>query len=219
MDIISMDPEEQGAAPQRGGEETRRRLVESAVEVFADRGYHAATLGEIAARAGLTTGAVYSTFGSKKALLLAACSAGSAEDGLEDAFAAAPSLREALEDLVLGRAREGLSPETLRLLKLQVEVLKLGLREPELLAATSTTGRRQLEVAARLIEGLAARDGVDLPMPATELAVVLSAMLNGLGLIQLVDPTVVPEHVFLRGLYALMGWAQPADDAGPHQGG
>lgn len=219
MNIINADQEEQGQAPPRGGEETRRRLVESAVEVFADRGYHAATLGEIAARAGLTTGAVYSTFGSKKALLLAACSAGAAEDGVEDAFAAARSLREALEDLVLDRARTGLSPETLRLLKLQVEVLKLGLREPELLAAMSATGRQQLESVARQIEGLAARDGVDLPMPATELAIVLSAMLNGLGLIQLVDPTVVPERVFLRGLYALMGWSQPADDAGHRQGG
>jgi AcrR family transcriptional regulator len=43
------------AAQVRGGAETRQRLVESALEVFSERGYHAATLSEIAARAGLTT--------------------------------------------------------------------------------------------------------------------------------------------------------------------
>ena len=213
MDIISPDEEAQGPAPRRGGEETRRRLVECAVEVFADRGYHAATLSEIAARAGLTTGAVYSTFGSKKALLVAACSEGAADEGLEDAFARAAGLRDALEDLVLDRARTLLNPATLRLVKLQVEVLKLGLSEPELLTAMSTTGQQQLEVAARHIEELAARDGVDLPMPAADLAMLLSAMLNGLGLIQLVDPASAPERLFLRGLHALMGWEQPADDA------
>jgi hypothetical protein len=59
---------------------------------------------------------------------------------------------------------------------------------------------------ARAIEELAARDGTALNMPAREIAVLLSAMLNGLGLIQLVDPTVVPEELFLRGVRALMGW-------------
>jgi AcrR family transcriptional regulator len=207
MDIISPGEEAQGPPPRRGGEETRRRLLECAVEVFADRGYHAATLSEIAARAGLTTGAVYSTFGSKKALLVAACTEGAA-DAEDVALAGAPSLREGLEQLVRERARIGLSPATLRLIKLQVEVLKLGLREPELLTAMSATGRQQLEVFTHLLDELAARDGVTLPMPVSDLAILLSAMLNGLGLILLVDPTFAPESLFLRGLHALMGWEE-----------
>jgi len=207
MDIITTsDPDQQGPQAERGGRETRRRLVESALDVFAERGYHAATLSEIAARAGLTTGAVYSTFGSKRALLIAACTQGTADDAEVGELARAGSLREALESLVLERARTGLSPATLRLVKLQVEVLKLGLREPEVLAAMSASGGQQLDAVARAIDDLAARDGVTLPMPAAELAVLLSAMLNGLGLIQLVDPSVVPEDLFLRGLHALMGW-------------
>jgi hypothetical protein len=121
-------------------------------------------------------------------------------------LADAGSLKQALESLVLDRARTGLSPATLRLLKLQVEVLKLGLREPEVLSAMAASGDQQLDTVARAIEELAARDGTALNMPAREIAVLLSAMLNGLGLIQLVDPTVVPEELFLRGLRALMGW-------------
>jgi AcrR family transcriptional regulator len=206
MDIITPEPALQEPGTPRGGEQTRRRLVDSALDVFAERGYHAATLSEIAARAGLTTGAVYSTFGSKKALLIAACTQGASDEGEVDELAQASSLREALEGLVLERARTGLSPATLRLLRLQVELLKLGLREPQVLAAMSASGDQQLDAVARAIEELAARDGVRLPMPGRELAVLLSAMLNGLGLIQLVDPAAVPEELFLRGLHALMGW-------------
>ncbi|HEV7679882.1 MAG TPA: helix-turn-helix domain-containing protein [Candidatus Dormibacteraeota bacterium] len=208
MDIITPEPASQEPATPRGGEQTRRRLVESALDVFAERGYHAATLSEIAARAGLTTGAVYSTFGSKKALLIAACTQGAGDDGEVGGLAQAGSLREALEGLVLDRARTGLNPATLRLLRLQVELLKLGLREPEVLAAMSSSGDQQLDAVAAAIDALAARDGVALPMPGRELAVLLSAMLNGLGLIQLVDPSVVPEELFLRGLHALMGWQE-----------
>ena len=206
MDIITPSEAPQPPVERRGGEETRRRLLDSAVEVFADRGYHAATLSEIAARAGLTTGAVYSTFGSKRALLIAACSEAAGDGGTGAALSGASSLRAALEGLALDSARNGLNPATLRLLKMQVEVLKLGLREPQVLSAMAVSGRQQLESASRLIEELAAREGTTLPMPARELAILLSAMLNGLGLIQLVDRDAVPERLFLQGLDALMGW-------------
>ena len=212
MDIIEPDEDTQARPRPRGGEETRRRLVECAIEVFAERGYHAATLNEIAARAGLTTGAVYSTFGSKKALLVAACSEGRGDDEFEAAVAGSADLRTSLEDLVLDRARTGLDPASLRLIQLQTELLKLGLRDPELFAGLAASGRQQLDAVARFIDERAARDGIELPMPARELAIVLSAMLNGLSLVQLVDPDLVPGRIFLRGLHALMGWEQPTDD-------
>lgn len=205
MDIITDETAVQGPKP-RGGRDTRERLIEAALEVFADRGYHAASLSEIAARAGLTTGAVYSTFGSKKALLVAAVAQASSDaDDLGTVLSAAPSLREGLEQVVVASARSGLQPASLRLIKLQVEVLKLGLKEPELLSAMAAAGGQQLDAAEDVIAELARRDGVDLPMPARDLAVLLSAMLNGLTLMQLVDPSVVDEKLFLTGLHALLG--------------
>src|SRR5947209_15091214 len=59
-------------ATRRAGKKelTRRRLIEAAAEVIADRGFHAASLMEVASRAGLTTGAVYSNFRSKEDLFL-----------------------------------------------------------------------------------------------------------------------------------------------------
>lgn len=48
------------------------RLIEAAGLVFSERGYEGATVAEIARRAGLTTGAIYSRFDGKADLLLAA---------------------------------------------------------------------------------------------------------------------------------------------------
>src|SRR5437764_14421634 len=52
-------------------ERTRAQLLEAASRVFARRGYHVATLAEVASEAGYTKGAVYSNFESKEALFLA----------------------------------------------------------------------------------------------------------------------------------------------------
>ncbi|MFN8105112.1 MAG: TetR/AcrR family transcriptional regulator [Acidimicrobiia bacterium] len=50
----------------------RTRLVRSAAAVFAEKGYDGARVGEIARRAGLTTGAIYANFTGKSELLLEA---------------------------------------------------------------------------------------------------------------------------------------------------
>src|SRR5437016_12354998 len=50
---------------------TRTRLLEAAKRVFARRGFHAASLEEIAREAGATTGAIYSNFAGKEELFLA----------------------------------------------------------------------------------------------------------------------------------------------------
>src|SRR5437667_6166963 len=57
--------------PERRRALTRTALVEAAAEVFARRGFHAASLDEIAETAGFTRGAIYSNFSGKEDLLLA----------------------------------------------------------------------------------------------------------------------------------------------------
>jgi AcrR family transcriptional regulator len=51
---------------------TRERLLTAAVELFVERGYDGTTVGEIARRAGVTTGAIYAHFDDKGALLVEA---------------------------------------------------------------------------------------------------------------------------------------------------
>ena len=50
---------------------TRDQLIDSAAKVFAERGYHAASIDEIAEDAGFSKGAVYANFPTKEQLFLA----------------------------------------------------------------------------------------------------------------------------------------------------
>jgi AcrR family transcriptional regulator len=52
-------------------EETRARILDSAIELFRARGFESATMREIAAAAGVATGAAYYYFDSKDAIVLA----------------------------------------------------------------------------------------------------------------------------------------------------
>ena len=52
-------------------EETRKRILAAALRVFRERGFHAATMREIAAAAGVAVGAAYYYFDSKDALVMA----------------------------------------------------------------------------------------------------------------------------------------------------
>ena len=60
-------------------EETRAKLIKSAREAFAEKGYAAASMDELTARAGLTRGALYHNFGDKRGLLQAVVSQMDAE--------------------------------------------------------------------------------------------------------------------------------------------
>src|SRR5919109_2613033 len=50
--------------------ERRGRIREAATEVFAERGYAAASMGEIAARAGVVASVIYDHFSSKRELFV-----------------------------------------------------------------------------------------------------------------------------------------------------
>src|SRR5436309_10047946 len=66
MDGMSVIP----LTPDRRRQLTRDALIDAAADLFARRGFHAASLDDIAAAAGFTKGAIYSNFGSKEDLLL-----------------------------------------------------------------------------------------------------------------------------------------------------
>jgi len=51
--------------------DVRRRLLEAALQVFAERGYANASLDQVAAAAGLTKGAIYSNFANKDEIFFA----------------------------------------------------------------------------------------------------------------------------------------------------
>ncbi len=56
---------------QQRSEATRARITESAIKLFSDRGYEAASVDDICAKAGVSKGAFYHHFESKQVLFLA----------------------------------------------------------------------------------------------------------------------------------------------------
>jgi AcrR family transcriptional regulator len=174
--------------PERRRALTRTALVEAAAEVFARRGFHAASLDEIAETAGFTRGAIYSNFGGKEDLLIAVLDLhterqldafGSAIDrasgaSAEERSAAAASVWGALQ-------RESNLPV------LSLEMRLYALRNPEFRRRLAASERGHQEQIARFIEEIAAAEGRSLPVAPLELAELLRAFSDGLSQLASVD--------------------------------
>jgi AcrR family transcriptional regulator len=79
-------------------EATRRRVLDAAVRLFVERGYHATTIESIAAAADVSVETIYKRFGTKAGMLKAAREAAVADAPEPDEFFAfpAPPIEEAL---------------------------------------------------------------------------------------------------------------------------
>jgi AcrR family transcriptional regulator len=77
----------------------RERLVDAALELFHERGYNRTTVGEIAARAGLTERTFFRYFADKREVLFGG--AGALEQAIADAIGGAPDGSSPL-DVVVG---------------------------------------------------------------------------------------------------------------------
>ena len=66
-------PKRLGRRSAEESRETRRALLNAAVLEFADKGMNGARIGEIAERAGVTKGAIYTHFDGREVLLVEAC--------------------------------------------------------------------------------------------------------------------------------------------------
>ena len=92
-------------------EETRRRILASALKVFRERGFEAATMREIAAAAGVAVGAAYYYFDSKDALVMAFYEQAQEEmaPALEEILAASRTLEQRLRGII-GQKLEYFAP-------------------------------------------------------------------------------------------------------------
>jgi AcrR family transcriptional regulator len=175
---------------------TRARLLDAARQVFAQRGYHAASLDEIAREAGATTGAIYSNFAGKEELFLALF-----EDHIasqirkyRDIFAHATNVEE--------RSRGGADDWMAYLheepdsFPLMIEFWSYAVRDPELrpryaarLAAFRETFAEMIKEGARDLE-------IEIPPGfAQHMGTVINALGNGLALEKVADPDSVPDEL------------------------
>ncbi|MFI7697918.1 TetR/AcrR family transcriptional regulator [Nonomuraea sp. NPDC049480] len=187
-------------------ERNRRALLDAARQIVARDGYRA-RLEEIAERAELTTGAVYSLFGSKNGLMIALVTdyLGPHYDGMERAVPAGLTLAEAVG--AVARHYRGLcdDPGALRHLSFEISLQDLALRDPELRPRLAASVRAHEERLAGLFAGRL-HDGVALtPRQARRLATALRGLLVGLSqgvVLGLTDSA--PEEYFAAAARALI---------------
>jgi AcrR family transcriptional regulator len=193
-------------APRIRRDEVRRRLLDAAAQVFADRGFAGASLDEIARTAGFTKGAVYSNFSGKNALLAGLVErhgrsqlAGTARD-----LRARPCSDPALDGVAAAFARTIVDQDTWS--RLVVEVAQRAVHDDEVRGAYAPVRQAlRAELAAALAEACG-REGVELAVPADQLALALAALRAGLAMEHGADPdevdlaavTAVVSHT-LRG--------------------
>jgi AcrR family transcriptional regulator len=198
-------------------ERTREELVDAARAVFLRRGFHSASLDEIAEEAGYTKGAVYSNFDGKDGLFLAVFDEHfrrRAEQYVEIVFD-----HEEIEDSYRAVARfwrdaNEREPEWARLV---AEFLVHASRHEPLRAAVHEVRERGLAAIAAVIDALAQRHGVEFVLPTRDVARGGGALNRGLAIEQLIDPQLaggVFEEMHVAYMRGLTKWPQRSQTEG-----
>lgn len=177
-------------------DQTKRQLLDAARRVFLQQGFLRATVEQVAAEAGFTTGAVYSAFGGKAELFLAVLDERIDEraEGMRGAAKGAETPEEAARAV----ARQWI--ETLRgepaWTLLLIEFWVYAARDPALHGDVIERHRRPLEAAAGIMTELGGRHPeFDLLMPPIDLARASSAIGHGFALEKLLDPEGVDDEL------------------------
>jgi len=199
---------------------TRERLLDAAGRVFARRGFHGASVEEVAEEAGHSKGAVYSNFTSKEDLFLTLLEQRCAQsiDRIATAFATEGSIEDRIArgaELLSCMVQEDRDDSLLF-----VELWTYAARDAEVarrMAAMYEENRRRI---AAVVAAQADEVGLALPAPAADIAAALVALNDGLVLQALVDHERFPPHsvsnlllLVLSGFASLGAAAYPTTSA------
>ena len=186
-------------ATQRGRTETREALLDAVDALLAERGWAACSLQAIARRADLTTGAVYSTFGSRGALLAAAMLRRAA---VLVTLPTARTLKAAVIAYAQAYHSTGAAPDGRNLITAQLDLVRLAVQDRDL---ADDMRAAQADLLAGLAEGLG-KHGCKDPEAA---ALRMLAVLQGLTLQQVMCDFTVPERVFVDAALNAVGLSRP----------
>ncbi|QHA10136.1 TetR family transcriptional regulator [Streptomyces broussonetiae] len=179
-------------------------MLHAAGAVFAERGYEAATVRDIASRAGVNQALIFRYFGSKKALLTEVM----AEGGKEQLSHTPPD--RLFETALRGVLEEGGKPDSDRLLAVYLRSIGSADAAPDTVRALG-------EEYAAALAGLSSADDSEL---RAQLAM---AWLLGIGLMRVVvgqEPlaSAAPDEICSHVLTALEGLLQDGEVPGPEHG-
>ena len=164
-------------------------MLEAASEVFAERGFHGATVEDICERAGFTRGAFYSNFSSKDDLVL--------ELSRQHFEAVVERIRRAskresattddvLRDVFAALAQDARSQE--RWLVLTTEFTLHAIRDAGARHAWAAQQRRVRDELVAVVDEAVSRQGLNLPMPTDLFVRAAIALSQGSMTQRLIEP-------------------------------
>ena len=178
--------------------QTRTELIAAARNVFMGRGFHGASLDDIAEAAGYTKGAVYSNFAGKDDLYLALLEAH--YDRRVAAYVELLLDQATFEDAIRAVGRfmaesDGRDPDWLPTL---AEFVAHAARDEPLRRRYVRVRERFLEAIADVIETLCDRHGLALRVPPLEAARASSVLARGYSAERRLDPDAASSDVFIE---------------------
>lgn len=189
-------------------ERTRAALLEAARALIREKGYARTTLEEVAARAGMTTGAIYGNFKNRDELFIA----------LGQAYWSpiAPRVKPGatFEEMMQAMAEATLDaiPDRTTAAVGRLTGLAYTLTNADLRARVREITAGSYELGADWLRTVV--DERELPMPAEQLVRVIHALIEGLVLHRILTPDLYPDEVFFAAFRALAHRRRRAPDAG-----
>jgi AcrR family transcriptional regulator len=170
---------------------TRRRLLDAAIAVVAERGFHAASVDAIKKKKKNSVGAIYSNFGGKDDLFLAVFDDHAA--WFEQVMAAATAESTAIEAL-LAEEQQFL---------VFVSFWSYAVRVPKVRRRLAARMARFREHIGKLVKERAAAEGRELTGDPEQVATLALALFRGIAMERLADPKAVPDGLLAGALDAL----------------
>ncbi|MCU0758107.1 MAG: TetR/AcrR family transcriptional regulator [Steroidobacteraceae bacterium] len=203
-------------------EQRRAQILAAAARCFIDKGFHQASMAEIARASGLSMGLLYRYFRSKEEIVLAA-----AERERTDTLAAITALRAAatLRDALAAWTDAAVDAAfDSGYVRLVTEVLAEAGRNPTLLATLHAEDRLAIDALEAAFHTLQGRGLVSTRTPARVVATLFAACFEGIATRAILDDTLdraalkagLVEH-WLHALTPVSGTSRsdrPADEAG-----
>jgi AcrR family transcriptional regulator len=177
-------------------ERTRAALLEAARQLVREKGHERTTLEEVAARAGMTTGAIYGNFRNRDELFIALGHA--YWPAVKPVVAPGATFAEAMQ--AMARATIAAVDERRPVAVGRLTGLAYTLTNDEMRARVRDVTKQSYDAGA---EWLRAFDARELPMPPETLVRVIHCLIEGLVMQRIVTPELCPDEVFLAAFGAL----------------
>jgi AcrR family transcriptional regulator len=178
---------------------TRARLLDAARAVIREKGFHAVSMEEVAARVGMSRGAIYGNFRNREELILAVVE--SLWQPVAPALVAGAGFREQMR--IIGQAVAEAAVER--------RPMAVGAASFQVFALSHPRMRRRIARENARIYALIATELVkfvpesELPMPAEKFVRVTHAMSEGLMFGHFMTPELIDRDVIVAAFEALAG--------------